>query len=118
MVQFSVPRGHSLLPSYKGVKVCMGQNFKLLLEDWCLQQSCRIGQGITNMQKILPKRPATTELRGVKVYMGQNFKSLLEGLCLQQSCRIGQGDNKYAKNLYGESLYGAKFQVASRGLVS
>ncbi len=57
------------------------------------------GQGDNKYEKILPKGPATTEIRGVKVCMGQNFKLLLEGWCLQQSCRVVQGDNKYAKIL-------------------
>jgi hypothetical protein len=93
MAKISAPRGHPLLIS-EGAKVCMGQIFKLLLEGWCFQQSCRIDQGDHKYEKILPERPSTTELRGVKVCMGQNFKLLLEGWCPQQSCRIGQGDHK------------------------
>jgi hypothetical protein len=81
MVEISAPRGHPL-PISEGLEVCMGQNFKLLLEGWCLEQSCWTGQGDNKYAKILSEGPATTELRG------------------------------------GESLYGAKFQVASRGLVS
>jgi hypothetical protein len=46
----------------RGVKVYIGPNFKLLLEGWCLQQSCRVGQGDNKYEKILSKGPATTEL--------------------------------------------------------
>jgi hypothetical protein len=98
MVQFSVTRGHPL-PISEGAEVCMGKNFKLLLEGWCLQQSCRICQEDNKYEKILSEGLATTEIREVKVCMNQNFKLLLDGWCLQQSCRIGQGDNKYEKNL-------------------
>jgi hypothetical protein len=52
MVQFSAPRGHPL-PISERAEVCMGQNFKLLLEGWCLQQSCRVGQGDNEYAKIL-----------------------------------------------------------------
>ncbi len=75
MVRSLAPRGHPL-PISEGAEVCMGQNFKLLLEGWCLQQSCRVGQGDNKYAKILSEGPATTELQGVKVYMGQNFKLL------------------------------------------
>jgi hypothetical protein len=85
MVQFSAPRGHPL-PISEGAEVCMGQNFKSLLEGWCLQQSCRVGQEENKNEKILSEGPVTTEIRGVKVCMGPNFKLLLEGWCLQQSC--------------------------------
>ncbi len=65
MVQFSEPRGHPL-PISEGAEVCMGQNFKSLLEGWCLEQSCRVGQGDNKYAKILSKGPAPMPPRGVK----------------------------------------------------
>ncbi len=65
MVKFSAPRGH-LLPISEGAEVCMGRNFKSLLEGWCLHQSCRVDQGDNKYEKILSEGLATTELRGVK----------------------------------------------------
>ncbi len=64
--KFSAPRGHPLSIS-EGAEVCMGQNFKLLLEGCGLQQSCRVGRGDNKYEKILSEGLATTESRGVKI---------------------------------------------------
>ncbi len=45
---------------------CMGQNFKLILEGWCLEKSFRVSQGDNKYAKILNEGPAPTPSQGVK----------------------------------------------------
>ncbi len=53
------------LPHFRGGGSLYGQNFKSLLEGWCLQQSCRVGQEDKKYAKNVSKGSAPTSSRGV-----------------------------------------------------
>jgi hypothetical protein len=74
MLVFEIRRDGSIFspkgpppPHFRGGGSLNGEKFKLLLEGWCLQQSCRVGRGDNKYAKILPEGPATTKSRGAKV---------------------------------------------------